>query len=53
MTEGDTAESDVQYFELGDFALQSGETLHGARIAYRAIGHLRADRQNAVLFFIY
>lgn len=29
---------DCQYFDLGDVALQSGETLHGARLAYQTYG---------------
>jgi len=53
MTASDAARRDAQYFELGDFELQSGEVLEGARLAYRALGHLRADRQNAVLFPTY
>jgi homoserine O-acetyltransferase len=53
MTAGEAAASDAQYFELGDFELQSGEVLQNARLAYRALGHLRADRQNALLFPTY
>ena len=53
MTSRYAAAEDAQYFELGDFELQSGEVLHSARLAYRAIGNLRADRQNAVLFPTY
>jgi homoserine O-acetyltransferase len=44
---------DAHYFELGDFELQSGEILKSARLAYRALGNLRDDRQNAVLFPTY
>lgn len=47
------APADTQYFELGDFELQSGEVLRSARLAYRAIGSLHADRQNAVIFPTY
>ena len=53
MTAGDKAAAAVQYFELGDFELQSGEVLQQARLAYRALGHLRPERQNAVLFPTY
>lgn len=53
MIAGDAALADVQYFELGDFELQSGEVLQSARLAYRALGSLHADRQNAVLFPTY
>ena len=53
MTAGFTAATDTLYFELGDFELQSGETLRGARLAYQVLGHLRTDRGNAVLFPTY
>lgn len=39
-----------QTFELGDFELESGEKLRGARLAYATFGALAADRSNAVLF---
>src|SRR6187399_434869 len=53
MSERDGARAEAQYFELGDFELQSGEVLPNARLAYRAIGKLHADRRNAVLFPTY
>src|SRR6478609_10674172 len=53
MTACEAALRDVQYFELGDFELQSGQILKSARLAYRALGNLRAHRQNAVLFPTY
>ncbi|HET7544808.1 MAG TPA: alpha/beta fold hydrolase [Polyangiaceae bacterium] len=53
MTPSEAAPSDAQYFELGDFELQSGEVLHSARLAYQALGNLRDDRRNAVLFPTY
>lgn len=37
-------------FELGDFQLESGEKLRGARLAYATFGSLAADRSNAILF---
>jgi homoserine O-acetyltransferase len=39
-----------QTFELGDFELESGEKLRGARLAYATFGALAADRSNAILF---
>jgi homoserine O-acetyltransferase/O-succinyltransferase len=36
-------------FELGDIVLQSGETLVGARLAYRTYGKLNAVRDNVVV----
>ena len=37
-------------FELGDMVLQSGETLHGAKIAYKTHGRLNPDKSNAILY---
>lgn len=42
--------TDQQTFELGDFALQSGITLTGARLVYKTYGELNADKSNAVLY---
>jgi len=53
MSERDAARAEAQYFELGDFELQSGDVLPSARLAYRAVGKLHADRRNAVLFPTY
>ncbi len=39
-----------EQFELGDLALQSGETLPDAKLAYKTYGRLNAARDNAVLF---
>ena len=40
---------DGDIFDLGDVVLQSGATLHGARIAYRTHGRLDAAGTNAIL----
>jgi homoserine O-acetyltransferase len=53
MTAREAAGSEAEYFELGDFELQSGEVLQSARLGYRALGNLRPDRRNAVLFPTY
>lgn len=37
------------FFELGDFALERGETLEDARVLYVTHGTLNEDRSNAVL----
>ncbi|MEV0380355.1 alpha/beta fold hydrolase [Nonomuraea sp. NPDC050643] len=37
-------------FELGDFSLQHGATLRGARLAYQTYGELAPDRGNAILY---
>ncbi len=44
------AQGDLQYAELGQCALESGEVLEGCRVAYRTFGELNADKSNAVLF---
>jgi homoserine O-acetyltransferase len=40
----------LQTAELGDFPLESGETLLGAKLAYRTAGKLDAQKSNAILF---
>ncbi len=40
---------DYSTFELGDLALQSGEVLRNARLAYRTHGDLDAARSNAIV----
>ncbi|GIS94254.1 MAG: hypothetical protein CM1200mP22_14910 [Dehalococcoidia bacterium] len=41
---------DYEIFELGDLALQSGETLVGSKLAYKTYGQLNADKDNVVVF---
>jgi homoserine O-acetyltransferase len=41
---------DFQIYELGDVALQCGETLRAAQLAYKTHGTLNAARDNAVVF---
>ena len=38
-----------EHFELGPYTLDSGDTLPGARLAYRTFGSLNAAKDNAVL----
>jgi homoserine O-acetyltransferase len=38
-----------QLFELGDFGLEEGGTIHGGQLAYTTLGTLNADKSNAVL----
>jgi homoserine O-acetyltransferase/O-succinyltransferase len=45
-----TSAQEQQFASLGDFKLQSGETLRDCRIGYRTYGKLNADNSNAVLF---
>jgi homoserine O-acetyltransferase len=39
-----------EYFELGDFTLELGETLPGATLAYKTHGTLNEAKDNAILF---
>jgi homoserine O-acetyltransferase len=39
-----------QFANLGDFRLESGETLRDCRIGYRIFGQLNADKSNIILF---
>ena len=40
----------LEFAELGDFKLESGEVIRDCRIGYRTFGALNADRSNAILF---
>src|ERR1017187_3259008 len=40
----------LQFAELGDFKLESGEVIHDSRLAYRTFGTLNSNQSNAVLF---
>ena len=39
-----------EYLDLGDFVLESGETLLNAKLAYKTHGTLNAAKDNAILF---
>ncbi len=41
---------DHETFELGDFVLQNGATLRGARLLFKTYGTLNGDRSNAVVY---
>ena len=43
------AHGPYEYFELGDFELEEGQTLRGAKLAYRTHGELSAAKDNAIL----
>ena len=44
------AVKDYEVFEAGDLNLQSGETLRGAKLAYKTYGRLNSDKDNVVVF---
>jgi homoserine O-acetyltransferase len=45
-----TAPRDYELFELGDFPLQGGMTIHDATLAYKTYGELNADKSNAIVY---
>jgi homoserine O-acetyltransferase/O-succinyltransferase len=40
----------LQFAELGDFKLESGEVIRDCRIGYRTFGTLNSNKSNAILF---
>jgi homoserine O-acetyltransferase len=43
-------DSRQQFASLGDFKLESGETIRDFRLGYRTLGQLNPDKSNAILF---
>jgi homoserine O-acetyltransferase len=41
---------ELQFGSLGDFHLESGQTIRNCRVAYRSFGKLSPDKSNAILF---
>src|ERR1700710_1074578 len=41
---------DYEVFDLGEFGLQSGNVVHGGKLAYKTFGELNADKSNAVVY---
>jgi len=41
---------ELQFAELGDFKLESGEVLRDCRVGYRTFGTLNTNQSNAILF---
>lgn len=46
---GPETQGEFALFELGDFVLERGETLRGAKLAYRSFGQLNSEKSNAIL----
>ncbi len=46
---GVETQGDFKLYDLGNLVLESGETLRGARLAYRTFGKLNPDKSNAIL----
>jgi len=42
--------TDHEVFELGDYVLEHGATLRGARLAFKTYGTLNAARDNAIAY---
>jgi homoserine O-acetyltransferase len=45
-----TRAQELQFAELGDFKLESGDVLRDCRIGYRTFGTLNTNRSNVILF---
>jgi homoserine O-acetyltransferase/O-succinyltransferase len=50
LSAADSQAGDLQYAELGDFRLESGETINECRIAYRTFGKPNISKSNIILF---
>lgn len=46
---GPQSQGEFALYELGNLVLESGETLRGAKLAYRTLGRLHAEKTNAIL----
>lgn len=46
---GPETQGDFKLYDLGNLILESGETLRGAKLAYRTFGKLNAEKTNAIL----
>jgi homoserine O-acetyltransferase len=45
-----SSRTDYELFDLGDFTLESGATLRGAKLAYKTYGTLNAAKDNAIVY---
>lgn len=41
---------EIKFSPLGDFKLESGQTIHDLELGYRTLGSLNADKSNAILW---
>ena len=46
---GASTQGEFKLYDLGNLILESGETLRGAKLAYRTFGTLNAEKSNAIL----
>lgn len=46
---GPQTQGDFKLYDLGNLTLESGETLRGAKLAYRTFGRLNEEKSNAIL----
>src|SRR5713101_8522705 len=49
-SKGTVVAQNLQFAELGDFKVESGEVIRACRIGYRTFGRLNSDKSNAILF---
>ena len=47
---GSAAAQEIRFAPLGNFRLESGETIRNLQMGYRTIGTLNADKSNAILW---
>jgi homoserine O-acetyltransferase len=47
------SQDEQKFAELGDFKLESGETIRDLKIGYRTFGALNADKSNIVLYLMW
>jgi homoserine O-acetyltransferase/O-succinyltransferase len=45
-----SSRTDYELFDLGDFTLEGGATLRGAKLAYKTYGTLNAAKNNAIVY---
>ena len=50
MSRGALAQGEQKYAELGDFKLESGDSIRDCRLGYRTFGQLNQAKSNGVLF---
>ena len=50
LTAGQSGKGRLQFASLGDFRLESGQTIYDCQIGYRVYGKMNLARSNIILF---
>jgi homoserine O-acetyltransferase len=50
ISKGEAVGQNLQFAQLGDFKVESGEVVRDCRVGYRTFGKLNDDKSNAILF---